>query len=444
LAVLAGALGVALAWTLPGPILRSAVGEISLRLQPDTTVLAYTLGLSLLACFACGLAPALAVTRTCRRGHVSLRSSLLALQVGVSVILLVGAGLLVRGIQHARAADPGFDATDTASVSIDLPASAYPTPATHAFFQALSQNLRNAPGAQPFGWSDLEPLSNVRGFTSFRLPGQREDQARMALQSSVSPGFFEILRIPILAGRNFDTGDSAAGTAVLVNQAFVSQYFADGQALAKTIVSGGEKQIVGIVRNAHTAGLDAVDPMIYVPANFGAAPRLIVRNRPDVLAAVTALVHEMEPRARVSSPPLAQNLDRWLSSSRIGAAIAGMLGVLALALATIGIAGVFAYTVEQRKKEIGIRVALGAHPSQLVGAVFGSAARSLAVGLLLGVLGAFLASSMLRRYLFGISRLDSVTYVAVLGTLALAGLAATYLPARRVAAVDPMETLRQD
>jgi predicted lysophospholipase L1 biosynthesis ABC-type transport system permease subunit len=189
--------------------------------------------------------------------------------------------------------------------------------------------------------------------------------------------------------------------------------------------------------------LDAVDPMIYVPLLFDIAPTLLVRNRPDVLAAVKALVGAMEPRARVSSTPLSQNLDRSLMASRIGAAIAGMLGVVALSLATIGIAGVFAYSVEQRNHEIGIRMALGARPSQLIGAVFGSAVRSLAVGLALGMVGAFLASSLLRQYLFGVSRLDAMTYFAVLVTLSLAGLAATYLPARKAAAIDPIETLRQ-
>jgi predicted permease len=442
LAVLAGGLGITLAWILPGPILRGAVGEVSFRLQPDTTVLAFTLGLSLLACLACGLAPALAVTGAARQRRLSLRSALLALQVCVSVILLVGAGLLVRGIQHARTEDPGFAVADTATVSIDLPANAYPIPATRAFFQTLSQSMQEVPGAQPFGWSSMEPLVNGRAFTSFRLPSESAGQAKMVLQSAVSPGFFETLRIPILAGRNFGPADSP-GSVVLVNQALVNKYFPDGQGLGKTIVAGTPRQIVGIVRNAHTVDLDAVDPMIYVPLLFDIAPTLLVRNRPDVLAAVKALVGAMEPRARVSSTPLSQNLDRSLMASRIGAAIAGMLGVVALSLATIGIAGVFAYSVEQRNHEIGIRMALGARPSQLIGAVFGSAVRSLAVGLALGMVGAFLASSLLRQYLFGVSRLDAMTYFAVLVTLSLAGLAATYLPARKAAAIDPIETLRQ-
>ena len=450
LAVGAGVIGIALAWILPGPLLRRVAGEVSFRLQPDGTVLAYTLGLAMLACLACGLAPALAATRGTfqdaiqqRHQRLSLRSLLLAIQVCVSVILLVGAGLLVRSVQHARATDPGFAVQDTASLSIDLPASAYPTPAIRTFFQTLSQSVQALPGSPTFGLSDMEPLGHGQGFTSFRLPGENEKQEKLVLQNGVSAGYFDTLHIPVLAGRNFQDSDSG-GAFILVNQAMADKYFSGGDGLGKTIVTGSPKQIVGIVRNAHTAGLDAVDPMVYVPVNFSAGPHLIVHTGPEMLAAVRALVKGMEPRARVSSKDLSQNLDQWLSGVRLGATIAGMLGILALSLAAIGIAGVFAYSVEQRKREIGIRMALGARPAQLIGAVFGSAARSLAAGLALGMAGAFAASSLLRRYLFGISRLDAVTYTAVLGTLALAGLAATYLPARRAASVDPIESLRQD
>ncbi|HUD99182.1 MAG TPA: ABC transporter permease, partial [Bryobacteraceae bacterium] len=164
LAMAAGVLGVALAWILPGPLLRNVAGEVSFRLNPDATVLAYTFALASLACVACGLAPALAATRGsfhdalqqrrgAARGAVSLRSSLLAIQVCVSVMLLVGAGLLIRGIQRARATDPGFAVQDTDSVTIDLPASAYPQPAIRTFYQTLSQSLQELPGGRPFGWS---------------------------------------------------------------------------------------------------------------------------------------------------------------------------------------------------------------------------------------------------------------------------------------------------
>jgi hypothetical protein len=131
----------------------------------------------------------------------------------------------------------------------------------------------------------MQPLANGRAFTSFRLPSESEAQQTIVLQYSVSPGFFETLRIPILAGRNFGPADSP-GSVVLVNQALVNKYFPDGQALGKTIVAGTPRQIVGIVRNSHTVDVDAVDPMIYTPVILDIAPKLLVRNRPDLLAAV--------------------------------------------------------------------------------------------------------------------------------------------------------------
>jgi putative ABC transport system permease protein len=233
--------------------------------------LAYTLGLAMLVCLACGLAPALAATRASRSSGVRLRSVLLTVQVSASVILLVGAGLLVRGIQHARATDPGFSVQDTASLSVQLPASAYPAPATRTFFQTLSQSLQTLPEAPQFGWSDVEPLGSSRGFTSFRLSGESEKQEKLVAQSSVSAGYFQVLRIPIVAGRNFEAADSG-DAVILVNQAMVDKYFPRQNGIGKTIVTDGPKQIVGIVRNAHTGGLDAVDPIVYVPVNFAAAP----------------------------------------------------------------------------------------------------------------------------------------------------------------------------
>ena len=450
LACLAGVLGLMLAWALPEPILRNVAGAVSFRLAPDGTVLAYTLVLAVLTCLACGLAPALSATRgnfqdalKGRRGRVSLRSSLLALQVALSVVLLVSAGLLIHGIQRVSTTDPGFAVHDTASISVDLPAGTYPRPAMGNFFQTLSQSLSELPVAQPYGWTDIEPLGHTRGFTSFHFPGEDEKRTRMVMQSSVSEGYFEVLRILIVAGRNFSPADSG-GANVLVNQAMADQFFPGQNVVGKTIVTDSPKQIVGVVRNAYTGGLDSIDPMLYAPANMSGAPHLLVRNSPVGVAAITALVKRMEPRAQITVQALSVNLSEWVGGARLAATIAGMLGILALSLAMIGVAGVFAYSVEQRRQEIGIRMALGARPAQVVRAAFGSASRALVIGLAVGMVGAFAASGLLRKYLFGLSRLDGMAYVGVLLTFAAAGLLATYLPARRATRIDPIAALRQD
>ena len=161
-------------------------------------------------------------------------------------------------------------------------------------------------------------------------------------------------------------------------------------------------------------------------------------------ARISSVVSRLDSRALVQTAPLAQNLDRWLSSSRIGAALAGALGVLALALASIGMFGVFAYAVQQRTREIGIRMALGARPPQVVWFVLLSSSRAIAAGVIIGFLGAAAASKVIEGLLFGVGRVDPLAYGAVAALLAIAGLVATALPARRAARVDPVTALRWD
>jgi len=225
----------------------------------------------------------------------------------------------------------------------------------------------------------------------------------------------------------------------------VNRYLPGENPVGKTIVvSNSPFEIAGVVRNAHTWALDEVEPAIYSPISFGVPPRLLLHNTPANVAAVTALVKNLDPRVQMKATPLSENLDRWLDSSRIGAMIAGMLGILALSLASIGISGVFAYAVQQRTQEIGIRVALGAQPRQVAAVVLGSAARSLAAGLAVGFGCALAGSRMIRQYLFGLSSADPVTYAAVIFTLAFAGLLATYLPTRRAIRLNPIKALHYE
>jgi len=452
LTCLAGALGVALACILPGPLFTNAVGEVSFALKPDVTVLAYTLGLAALTCLAFGLAPALHATRgnfsdaikqQVTRAGLPLRSFLLAAQVSVSVVLLVGAGLLIRGIQHVRAQDPGFAVQGISSIDIELPASAYQGARLTAFYRSLTQGLEALPGAKPFGFSDPELLSNSRSFTGFRLPHEPETASQEIMTSTVSSGYFEVLRIPILAGRNFSPADTGR-QVVLINQAMANRYFPGENPIGKTIDTGEPQEIIGVVRNAFTSGLDSVEPFLYRPVFYQASPHLLVRNTPANMEAVTALIKSLDARAQIEVHALSANMDRWLSSARMGALIASMLGLLALSLASIGISGVFAYAVQQRTREIGIRMALGARPAQVAGVVVGSAARSLGAGLAVGLAGALAGSRLIRPYLFGLNQLDALTYAVVLATLAAAALAATYLPARRAMRLDPVKALHYD
>jgi predicted permease len=446
LASLAGSVGLLLATWLPAAVMRAVVEErLSLRISPDATVIAYALGLSTLACLAFGLAPALHSTRVSladslkgRRGRVaarlSLRNALLAMQVAISIVLLVSASLMLRGVEHAHKIDPGFSVDGVTIARIDLPANAYDRARTRTFVSDLLANI----GGE-FAVVALEPLGNVRSSRGFGLPGEARAE-KSALTHEISPRYFEVLHIPLVTGRVFEPAD-AGRNVIVINESMAKRYWPGQNPLGQTIILTEPQVIIGVVRDAYTTDLDRVEPTFYRPFAGDFVPKLLVRG--DV-ARISSVVSRLDSRALVQTAPLAQNLDRWLSSSRIGAALAGALGVLALALASIGMFGVFAYAVQQRTREIGIRMALGARGPQVVRFVLVSSSRAIAAGVIIGFPGAAAASKLIEGLLFGVGRVDPLAYGAVAALLAIAGLVATALPARRAARVDPMTALRWD
>jgi len=424
---------------------------------PDATVLTYTVGIAGAACVVFGLAPALHATggdlagalksgRVMTAARLPLRSLLLAVQVTLSVVLLVAAGLLVRGIQHARTQDPGFTVNNVTVVSFDLPPRAYDPPRTRALFAEVDRALNGVSGIETFGFAARQPLSNSRAMTRFRLPGEREDQERSMMVLDVSAGYFDVLRIPIVAGRAFDARD-AGRQVVLVNETLARRYWPNQNAIGQTFLGGGRQPvaIVGIVKDAYLSGLDQVEPMFYQLADGSTMPKLLLRsNSKTVPAAVAAIVAGIDPRVRLQSAPLADTVDRHLASARVGAMLAAALGVFALSLATVGMFGVFAYIVQQRTQEIGVRMALGAQPRQVVQLVIAGSSRAVCVGLAVGLLAAGLGSRLLRGFLYGVSQFDPWAYASVAAILAVAGLAAGYVPARRAAHVDAMIALHYE
>jgi putative ABC transport system permease protein len=438
LASIGGMIGVAAAYWLPSLVFHFAVNEpLSFRLVPDAVVLSYALALSVATCLVFGLAPALHGTRPGGiRSNFSLRSVLLTAQVALSVILLVGAGLLTRGVERARTQDPGFTVSGVSIAQFDLPANSYDAPRAHAFFAQLGRDLSK----QTIGLARLAPLGNSRSWTNFHQPGEKEKQGRMVGFNEVNGGYFAVLDIPVLTGRNLEEAD-AGRSVVLVNQEFARRFF-DGSALGKTIVTDKPFEIVGMVKDAYTSGLDELVPTIYFPIGGDSIPLALFRSTPGAAEAIAATAQQLDARAGTTFTPLSVNLEKYLQASQAGAAIAEGLGAFALALASIGMFGVFAYCVEQRTKEIGIRMALGARPKQVIRLVLGSSSRAVLVGFLLGFAGAAAVAQLLRSLLFGLSPFDPVSYVIVAMILAAAGLAATYLPARRATKIDPMAALR--
>jgi MacB-like periplasmic core domain len=294
-------------------------------------------------------------------------------------------------------------------ISFDLPASSCNGPRRQAFFTQLAKELEGVSKARQFGFASDAPLSNRRRITDFRKDG--ESASRQTMLLSVSPGYFNVLRIPIVAGRNFDPSDKDR-KVILINETAARRYWPGENPIGRTVHRRTPFEIVGVAKDAYTSDLGQAEPMLYQSFDGAEGPEMLT-SEAGLSQAVGAIAKRIDPRVETRVAPLSENLERWLSGSRIGAALAGGLGVFALLLASIGIFGVFAYVVRQRTREIGIRMALGARPGQVIGFVLGSHSRPLSTGMALGLLGAVGASRLIARYLYGLSPLDAVSYGAV-------------------------------
>ena len=455
LALGAAGLGLALAWSAPAMILARLVPDNAIAMNPDWRVCAYTIGLAVLACLVFGLAPAFQATHGRIAGalkreaplsfsRLPLRSILLAAQVAISVILLAGAGLLVRGLQRAQHQDPGFRIDSVTLATLELPAAAYSGQRAGVFSLQLQRSLAEAGGLPATGVASDAPMANSRSWTTLRLTGEAHGRERMVQIHRVSAGYFEALGIPLVAGRNFALADASRNVALL-NETVARRLFGTASAVGKTIESNDKTwEIVGVVKDAYTTDLSAIQPTLYWPENgsFGIPQILIADANPAVRNRIAAIVHGLEPKGRVIFAPLSDNVRAALEPTRYAALLAGALGLLALALASIGMSGVFAYMVRQRTREIGLRMALGAHPAQVVRLVLGSNLRALAWGLVIGLAGAFAATRLVRSMMNGVSPFDPLAYAAVFALLIAAAAAASALPARRAARVDPLTALR--
>jgi hypothetical protein len=343
-----------------------------------------------------------------------------------------------------RNRDPGFAIDGVSMIEFELPARSLSTAQMQAIYSRLSSDLRD--GTRPLALTVLEPLSNGFRAADFRPSGAPESATSLVNRQDVSGGYFDVLRIPIVAGRDFHPADEARKD-VLVNETLAHRYWKGQDPVGKTVLSVGgiAREVVGVVKDAHAVNLDRIEPTIYLPLSGWTIPKALIHsNDAGIVQSIAAIMREMEPRARMQVTPLRDNLDRWLRGPRLGAELAGALGLFALILATVGMSGVFAYVVQQRTKEIGIRMALGARPAQAVRLVLGTSSRAVFVGLFAGFAIALPASRLLRSFLYGASALDPVAYLSVAGILAIAAIAASYVPARRAARIDPVTTLRHE
>jgi hypothetical protein len=287
-------------------------------------------------------------------------------------------------------------------------------------------------------------LSNSNYSTAFQLIGPKAAPLLHIFTNEISGGYFDALRIRLLAGRSFVPEDMGRDV-VIINEAATKRWWPGERPVGKTILSNGRiREIVGVVSDTYTNDLSSIEAVLYFPLSGRfAAPSVVVHDRGAAsLERITAIVKQIEPRAQVRAEPLVDRFRRQLQPSVYGAEFGGLLGLLALMIASVGMFGVFAYVVGQRTREIGVRMALGAQPVEIVRLVLGSSLRALAYGLAGGIAGAAGVSALLVHALPGIRPLDPLAYANVVLLLGAAVALASAIPARRATRIDPVRALR--
>jgi len=474
LAAAGGALGLLLARLAIPAIQTLSAGEIPrvADVAIDARVLSFAALVSLLTGLGFGLAPVWQARRSApgealregSRGTASaragpLRSGLLVGEVALSIVLLVGAALLLRSFGRLTSVDPGFDPEGVLAFQVSLPEPSYPE--THQrlrFYDDLLARLRSVPGVGSAGMVQRLPM---RGgyFLSFSIAGRppaRPGEDDSARYRTVSPGYFETLRIPLLRGRAIDDGDgSAAPMVAVVDRAFADRHFPGqdpiGHGLDIGNGSDGLYSIVGVVGNVHHDGLDATPgPTMYVPSaqdSFGTM-WMVVRGSgdPEALAsAARAVVHGLDaglPAARMG--PLAEAVSDSVAQRRFSMLLLALFAAIALFLAAVGLYGVVAYTVTQRTREIGVRMAIGARRSDVLRLVVGGGLRLALLGVVVGTGAALALARLLESMLYEVTPFDPLSYLATAGVLLAVAAVACFVPAARAAGIDPLLALRQE
>ncbi|HUB31419.1 MAG TPA: ADOP family duplicated permease, partial [Bryobacteraceae bacterium] len=447
---------------------------VVLDLSIDVRVLAFTMGVAVATGILFGLAPAWqgvhvdphSAMKANGRGVVEsharlgLGKMLVMVQVALSLVLLVGAGLMLKTFAKLATVDTGFDKNQVLLIRVDPRYASVPLDRRLALYQELQQRLGAIPGVRSASFADITPVSgsfanqivHVEGY----VPKSRKDM--VVWNNSISPGFFATMETPFIAGRDFNEHDTLhAPLVAVINESMARKFFGSPfRAVGKTFRNGwneisGPIQIVGVVKDTKYISLRAENEAIaYYPlsqlppmrwANFvlranGPAASLI----PSVKAAVDEVNHDITLQFRT----LALQVDESLGRERLLATLSGFFGALALALAVIGLYGVMSYNVARRRNEIGIRMALGAEQARVLRMVLGEVAILIVAGLALGLAVAVFSTRLLASFLYRLEPNDPTTLVTACVVLAVSAVVAGLLPARRAANLDPMTALREE
>jgi predicted permease len=455
--------------TTPG-----ATGAVSLDLSLNVRLLAFTMLAATVAVILCGLIPAWRATRVSAEsamkaqsrgivdGHTRFRlgKSLVVAQVALSLVLVVSAGFLVGTLRNLSSLNPGFEADGVLLASIDLRTS-IPDEGIGNAHRRILERVRATPGVVSASSSDLTPVGNmswndeiiVDGFT----PKSMEDG--LSWFNEVSEGYFAAMRTRILAGRDFGPADvpNSAGRVVIVNDAFARRFFGDNSPIGHHFrLRAGETlstpyTIVGLVENAKYRSLrETVEPIAYLASSQNAAPgrRRVVEVRAEgnpssLIPAMRSILRDVNPAITVDFRTLSGQLATSLQRERMLAVLSGVFGSVALALAVLGLYGVTSYSVARRRGELGVRIALGAVRSRVVKLVLGEVGIVVAIGLVIGFIGARVASTQVAPFLYGTEPADPAVYVIAALLLATVAVLSSLIPAWRASRVDPIEALRE-
>jgi predicted permease len=476
LSVAGGALGVALA-ALGVRALKASeftaiprLGSVTL----DARVLAFAFGLSVVTGLLFGVAPALRLAReglqgTLRAGGRSLagtaggrrtRDVLVLTEVAFAVVLLVGAGLLTRSFARLLDVQPGFAADQVLTAQVALPAIRYGDDARRqAMWTALLGRLRAMPGVRSAATTTSVPFAGV-GYWSVTVEGRPRDRSpdsapQDAQPYLVSDDYFKAMGIPLVRGRVIEARDGAGGApgAAVVNEEMVRRFWPKGDPIGSRVTVDGETwlTVVGIARDTRQEELGGKPyAQLYLPAVLTPPSRvfLVVRAAGDpkaLVGSVRAAVAAVDPELPVYDvQTMSERLATNVARPRVTAALVAIFGVVALALAAVGIYGVVAYSVTERTREFGVRLALGARSTDVIRLVVGQGVTPVLAGLAIGLTGAWFVSRVLASLLFGIGTNDPLTFAFVAIFLGAVALTAAYLPARRATRVDPLTALRSD
>ena len=473
LSAIGAAFGFGLAW-----LAARALSNFRLPIQvpfaldftPDLRVLAFTAALAVATGILFGLAPALMATRTdlvsaLKRAQMGvgvfrrfgLRNLLVGLQVTFSAVLLIAAGLFVRSLGIAASMDLGIRPDHVLLMAVDPKTAGYSTERLRDFLRQLETRVTALPGVRSVAVSNLLPLSLAQNSEGFRDVSAKENKQTEADIFSVTPGYFETVGIPLLRGRNFSAESDLNKSVAIISRIMARRMFGDRDPIGRAISSGKDKnyEIVGVSGDSKSVSLGEetkANAYTYLPRNASEdvlsllGMTILVRTAGDP-AALTRPVREeilkLDPTLAVFNvDTMSQHVSRAFLVPRLCATLFGIFGLLGLTLAGVGLFGVVGYSVRSRTREIGIRMALGARPAAVVRLVLGQALGIVGLGMAIGLGISWGLSRFTASLLYGLSATDVVTFTAVPLVLLATALAAVVLPARRAAAINPMDALR--